>query len=73
MAGLKSATLYSACDMLQLHRGRRLRNLGLDVRVKDDGGDEKYSNVLFSAPPSGSADYPAEVHSLMPNTLKNTT
>lgn len=38
----------------------RLINLGLEVRTKETAGD-KYPNVLFSAPPSGSEDYPKEV------------
>jgi hypothetical protein len=36
--------------------------MGLTPRVKAEAiAGEKYPNVLFAAPPSGSEDYPAEV------------
>ena len=41
----------------------RLRGLGLQPRVKTGAGDddERFPHVVFAAPPSGSADYVAEV------------
>ena len=39
----------------------RLQKMKIKPRVKDGAGSQQYPYVLFSAPPSGSADYPAEV------------
>jgi hypothetical protein len=39
----------------------RLRALGLQPRTKAEAGDRKFPFVVFSAPPSGSEDYAAEV------------
>lgn len=42
----------------------KLKAMGLRPATKDDGGlapGQKFANVLFSAPPSGSADYASEV------------
>ena len=33
----------------------------IQPRTKDDASSRKFPYVLFSAPPSGSTDYPAEV------------
>lgn len=33
----------------------------METRVKADADDTKYPFVVFSAPPSGSEDYPTEV------------
>ena len=40
---------------------RRLLRTGIQPRLKQDAGPEKFPYVLFSAPPSGSDDYPGEV------------
>jgi hypothetical protein len=39
----------------------RLSELGISPVTKDAAGASKFSFVLFSAPPSGSADYLGEV------------
>lgn len=39
----------------------RLRKLGIRPRLKQDADKIRFSNVIFSAPPSGSKDYVAEV------------
>ncbi|BDA51136.1 hypothetical protein COCOBI_18-0110 [Coccomyxa sp. Obi] len=39
----------------------RLRSLNIQPRTKDEAGSEKFPFVVFSAPPSGSTDYVAEV------------
>lgn len=40
----------------------RVSKLGLEPKLKTDlAAGKKYPYVLFSAPPSGAADYPAEV------------
>lgn len=39
----------------------RLRQMKIEPRTKEGSNDRKFPYVLFSAPPSGSADYPAEV------------
>lgn len=44
-----------------VHLQCRLKKLGITVRTKQDAGSSKFKNVLFSAPPSGSSDYVAEV------------
>lgn len=43
----------------------KLTSLGLQPVKKADAGKEKYPYVLFSAPPSGSQDYPAEVRAAL--------
>ena len=40
----------------------RLLRMGIQPRLKKDAGSEKFPYVLFSAPPSGSNDYPGEVN-----------
>ena len=40
----------------------RLLRMGIQPRLKQDAGSEKFPYVLFSAPPSGSDDYPGEVN-----------
>ena len=39
----------------------RLRQLGLQPRIKAEADGAKFPFVLFAAPPSGSEDYPTEV------------
>jgi len=39
----------------------RLRQLGLQPRIKAEADGRKFPFVLFAAPPSGSEDYPTEV------------
>ena len=39
----------------------RLRQMKIEPRTKEGSNDRKFPYVLFSAPPSGSEDYPAEV------------
>ena len=43
---------------------RRLQDLGITPRLKQDAGSEQYCNVVFCAPPSGCEDYVAEVRLL---------
>jgi len=44
----------------------RLHKLGLDAATKETlAPGKKYPHVLFSAPPSGSEDYAAEVGGLV--------
>ena len=43
----------------------RLVSLGIMPRLKRDAGEEKFSFVVFSAPPSGSEDYTAEVEAAL--------
>lgn len=43
----------------------RLESLGVYPRVKDSAGDEQFPFVVFSAPPSGSEDYEAEVEAAL--------
>jgi hypothetical protein len=38
-----------------------LKKLGIEPRVKAEATDEKFDNIIFCAPPSGSDDYQAEV------------
>ena len=38
----------------------RLRTLGITPRTKADAAPERFSHVIFCAPPSGSDNYPAE-------------
>lgn len=35
--------------------------MGLQPRTRDQADGRKFANVLFSAPPSGSADYVADI------------
>ena len=42
----------------------RLLSIGVFPRLKEKAGDERYPFVVFSAPPSGSEDYAAEVAKL---------
>ena len=44
----------------------RLRALGLQPRTKAEAGDRRFPFVVFSAPPSGSEDYAAEVTPRVP-------
>lgn len=43
----------------------RLVSLGVMPRLKDNAGDEQFPFVVFSAPPSGSEDYEAEVEAAL--------
>ncbi|ACO64862.1 predicted protein [Micromonas commoda] len=43
----------------------RLLSLGVFPRLKEKAGDEQYPFVVFSAPPSGSEDYAAEVEAAL--------
>lgn len=43
------------------NRHEELRSLGIIPVAKDASKGEKFPNVIFCAPPSGSADYAAEV------------
>ena len=43
----------------------RLVSLGVHPRVKAEAGDEQFPFVVFSAPPSGSEDYEAEVEAAL--------
>ena len=42
-----------------------LKSLGIQPRTKDSATNTKFSHVLFAAPPSGSADYPAEIQAAL--------
>eukprot|EP00891_Asterochloris_glomerata_P002053 jgi/Astpho2/2053/Aster-00549 len=42
-------------------QAEQLLRMGIQPRLKQDAGPEKFPYVLFSAPPSGSDDYPGEV------------
>lgn len=43
----------------------RLLSIGVFPRLKEKAGDERYPFVVFSAPPSGSEDYAAEVEAAL--------
>lgn len=43
----------------------RLLSIGMFPRLKEKAGDERYPFVVFSAPPSGSEDYAAEVEAAL--------
>ncbi len=48
----------------------RLRQLGITPRTKAAADGTKFANVVFCAPPSGSADYPAEVRTVSRGMLR---
>lgn len=49
-----------SCRSCHVHTCR-LSSMGLDVRKNEEADDCMFPNVVFTAPPSGSEDYAAEV------------